>query len=58
MIYGHSHTNIDTEIGETRKMTFKALQNSIQGCSLFPIDTMPIPKYCKFYGIANETYKA
>ena len=40
---------------EDREMTVKALENSIQGCSLSPIETMTIRKYCKFYRIANET---
>ena len=43
---------------EDREMTVKALENSIQGCSLSPIETMTIRKYCKFYRIANEAYKA
>lgn len=33
---------------EDREMTVKALENSIQGCSLSPIETMTIRKYCKF----------
>lgn len=43
---------------EDREMTVKALEDSIQGCSLSPIETMTIRKYCKFYRIANEAYKA
>ena len=43
---------------EDREMTVNALEDSIQGCSLSPIETMTIRKYCKFYRIANETYKA
>ena len=43
---------------EDREMTVKALEDSIQGCSFSPIETMTIRKYCKFYRIANEAYKA
>ena len=43
---------------EDREMTVKALGDSIQECSLSPIETMTIRKYCKFYRIANEAYKA
>lgn len=39
-------------------MTVKALEDSIQGRSLSPMETMTIRKYCKFYRIANEAYKA
>lgn len=43
---------------EDREMTVKALEDSIQGRSLSPMETMTIRKYCKFYRIANEAYKA
>lgn len=42
---------------EDREMTVKALEDSIQGCSLSPIEIMTIRKFCKFYRIANEAYK-
>lgn len=42
---------------EDRETAIKALEDSVNGCSVPLLETMTIRKYCSYYRIANEAYE-
>ena len=43
---------------EDRETAIKALEDSVHGRSVPPLETMTIRRYCSYYRIANEAYEA
>lgn len=43
---------------EDRETSIKALEDSVHGRSVPPLETMTIRRYCSYYRIANEAYEA
>lgn len=43
---------------EDKEAAIKALEDSVHGRSLPPLETMTIRQYCSYYRIANEAYEA
>lgn len=43
---------------EDPETAIKALEDSVHGRSVLPLETMTIRQYCSYYRIANETYEA
>ena len=43
---------------EDMETAIKALEDSVNGCSVPLLETMTIRKYCSYYRIANEAYEA
>ena len=43
---------------EDRETAIKALEDSVHGRSVPPLETMTIRQYCTYYRIANEVYEA
>ena len=43
---------------EDKKTAIKALEDSVHGRSVPPLETMTIRQYCSYYRIANEAYEA
>ena len=41
---------------EDKETPIKALEDSVHGCSVPPLETMTIRLYCTYYRIANEAY--
>ncbi len=42
---------------DDRETAIKALEDSVNGCSVPLLETMTIRKYCSYYRIANEAYE-
>lgn len=48
--------NFKIEVDD-RETAIKALEDSVNGCSVPLLETMTIRKYCSYYRIANEAYE-
>lgn len=48
--------NFKIEVDD-RETSVKALEDSVNGCSVPLLETMTIRKYCSYYRIANEAYE-